>query len=219
MTYIAHQRSRAGFTLIETVVTVALLAVLAAFVVPTVFQKASAGDPVKVQNDLNALRTAIETFATDVRSGFPHRLSTLTMRPAMAVDRLIDSSEFTVGQIAAWNGPYVGAMLTPGLSDSIATGYTAYVMTFIDRYDAVNNVPEHTPTGQAMSGFSPNGTLYAALQVHGLSLAQAQAVNRAIDGVADNPTQQSVDSSGRFRYYTVNGVVVAWYLASPITKL
>src|SRR5437763_17185784 len=74
-------RRRGGFTLIETIVTIGLIAVIAAFVIPTVIQKAGSGDPVKVQNDLNTVRTAIETFATDIKNGYPHQISSLTAKP------------------------------------------------------------------------------------------------------------------------------------------
>ena len=57
-------RRPAGFTLVETIVTVGLLAVLAAFVVPSVIRKADAADPVKVANDLNAISTALQTFTS-----------------------------------------------------------------------------------------------------------------------------------------------------------
>src|ERR1043165_9092092 len=83
-------RRRAGFTLVETIVTVGLLAVIAAFVIPTVIQKAGSGDPVKVQNDLGSVRTALETFATDSKAGFPHQISTMTTRPVAGTSRLID---------------------------------------------------------------------------------------------------------------------------------
>src|SRR3954471_5605263 len=95
-------RRRAGFTLVETIVTVGLIAVLAAFVVPSVIQKAGAGDPVKVQNDINTVRTAIETFATDGKNGFPHQISTLTVKPVAGTDRFIDSTAFSANQVTAW---------------------------------------------------------------------------------------------------------------------
>src|SRR5678815_3585347 len=67
-----------GFTLIETVVTVGLLAVLAAFVIPSVLRKADAADPVRVASDLNSISTAIQTFASDVKGAMPGDLDDLT---------------------------------------------------------------------------------------------------------------------------------------------
>src|SRR3954468_3560039 len=105
-------RRRAGFTLVETIVTVGLLAVIAAFVIPTVIQKAGSGDPVKVQNDLNTVRTAIETFATDIKNGYPHQISSLTAKPTASTSRFLDSTTITASQVAVWNGPYMGATIS-----------------------------------------------------------------------------------------------------------
>src|ERR1044071_6583473 len=122
---------RGGFTLVETIVTVGLIAVIAAFVIPTVIQKAGSGDPVKVQNDLNTVRTAIETFATDVKNGYPHQISTMTNKPTAGVDRFLDSTTFVPNQVTAWNGPYLGATVSTVLADSIPTGYTSYIKNYL----------------------------------------------------------------------------------------
>jgi prepilin-type N-terminal cleavage/methylation domain-containing protein len=212
-------RRRAGFTLIETIVTVGLLAVIAAFVIPTVIQKAGVGDPVKVQNDLNSVRTAIETFATDSKAGFPHQISWLTSKPVANSSRLIDSTAMTLNQVTAWNGPYIGATMSAVPGDSLATGYTAYIMNFLDRYDILNNVPEHNASGAVSPTFSATGTLFAGVQIHGLTFNQATALNKLIDGISDPNLADSSNTSGRFRFGTpTSGVVIAHYLAVPITQ-
>jgi prepilin-type N-terminal cleavage/methylation domain-containing protein len=213
-------RRRAGFTLVETIVTVGLIAVIAAFVIPTVIQKAGAGDPVKVQNDLNTVRTAMETFATDVKNGFPHQISTLTAKPTAGTDRFIDSTAFAANQVTAWNGPYMSATITSAITDSLATGYTAFIMNFIDRYDAIADTPEHNASGAVIGAFNKNNTLYAAVQVRGLTYSQALTLNKMIDGANDVPaTADSLNATGRIRWAaspTVTNVKL-YYLASPIT--
>jgi prepilin-type N-terminal cleavage/methylation domain-containing protein len=212
-------RRRGGFTLVETIVTVGLLAVIAAFVIPTVIQKAGSGDPVKVQNDLGAVRTALETFATDSKAGFPHQMSALTIRPIVGTSRSIDSTAISANQVAAWNGPYLGATITAAPGDSLATGYTAYIMNFLDRYDSGNNVPEHTAAGAVNGSFAAANPLWVAAQVHGLTPSQAASLNRLFDGGSD-PDVAGANTTGRFRYTAPNGgVVVAYYLAVPITQL
>src|SRR5438552_15135310 len=94
------RRRPGGFTLIETIVTVGLLAVLAAFVVPTVIQKAGAGDPVKVASDLTSLRSALETFMADV-SGYPNQIRMLTDVPTGANHFVDSTTSFTGGEIAS----------------------------------------------------------------------------------------------------------------------
>jgi type II secretory pathway pseudopilin PulG len=216
---LAMRRTRMGFTLIETIVTVGLLAVIAAFVIPTVIQKAGSGDPVKVQNDLNAVQTAVATFATDSKAGFPHQISSLTSKPLADVDRLIDSTAITANQVAMWNGPYLGATVSPLAADSVPTGYAAFIMNVLERYDAVGNVPEHNTAGQDSAGFSPNSTLFVGVQLHGLTLAQAKSLNAIIDGGSDSTRTGNGASTGRFRYSAPDGgVVKAFYLAAPIAK-
>ena len=220
MTPTHSARSRSGFTLIETIVTVGLIAVIAAFVVPTVIQKAGSGDPVKVQNDLNTVRTAIETFATDTKNGFPHQISSLVIKPVAGVDQYLDSTAITSNQVAVWNGPYLGVNVSGAAGDSIATGYTAYIMNFLDRYDATANVPQHTAAGTVNAGFLLTNPLFASVQVHSLTLAQADALNKLFDGQADPNQADSSNTTGRFRWphpAAPGQVRVSFYLASPIT--
>jgi prepilin-type N-terminal cleavage/methylation domain-containing protein len=214
-------RRRSGFTLIETIVTVGIIAVLAAFVVPTVIQKAGVGDPVKVQNDLNTVRTGLETFATDSKAGFPQLLYALTATPVLNTARLIDSTKMSDGQISKWNGPYMGATITGTTKDSIATGYTAYLMNFVHRFDIADNVPEHDSLGVVNPTFVSTKTLFAAVEIHGLTWAQANALNTLIDGAGDlDVVADSSNITGRLRFTApVSGLVKqAYYLASPITQ-
>src|SRR5262249_10641835 len=65
---------RSGFTLPEVLVTVTIVAVLAAVMVPAVINQVSKGDSPAVGDDLGGLRTAITTLAADTRR-FPGMLS------------------------------------------------------------------------------------------------------------------------------------------------
>jgi prepilin-type N-terminal cleavage/methylation domain-containing protein len=216
-----HFSGRRGFTLIETIVTVGLLAVLAAFVIPTVIQKGGAGDPVKVSNDLGSLRTALDNFANDTKAGFPGQIWDLTNKP-VATDKLIDNvTAVTPGQIAVWNGPYIGATIGNAAADSMPTGFTAFVGNQLQRYDMVNNAGE-------LSGgtgvFSATNTMFVAVKVTGLTATQAATINKAIDGPSDpnvvGGASAGANATGRFRFDPPNAsnVVVAYYLASPITQ-
>jgi prepilin-type N-terminal cleavage/methylation domain-containing protein len=66
--------SRRGFTLAEVLVTVTIVAVLAAVMVPAVINQVAKGDIPSVSQDIAGIRTAITTFAADIRR-FPHSLS------------------------------------------------------------------------------------------------------------------------------------------------
>src|SRR5881392_1259473 len=114
------KRALRGFTLIETVVTVGLLAVLASFVVPSVMRKADSADPVKVANDLNSISTAIQTFSSDLKGILPGDIQDLTQpllvnslcNRATPCDSTITHRErYTVQQAALWRGPYLAASM------------------------------------------------------------------------------------------------------------
>jgi prepilin-type N-terminal cleavage/methylation domain-containing protein len=219
-------RTRGGFTLIETIVTVGLLAVLAAFVIPTVIQKAGAADPVKVISDMTAIGTGLDTFVSDIRGGYPNQVRVLTNIPTPQNHFIDSTTAFTPGQIAAWNGPYLAATISTIVTDSLATGYTAYVKNFITRYDALNNAAALYVTPAAGTGgtFNASNTLFAALTIVGLTVPQAQIINKLIDGGSDadliSGAYVGANVTGRFRYDKADagGVVVAYYLAAPISK-
>jgi type II secretory pathway pseudopilin PulG len=218
-------RPRAAFTLVETIVTLGLLAVLAAFVVPTVVQKAGAGDPVKVVSDLTAVRTGLETFQTDV-GGVPNQLRMLIVQPTVA-NHFVDSvTVLKAGNAVAWNGPYVNAEIGALPQDSLSTGYRSYIYNQITRYDGASNAAEfYVIPGSGTGGtFNPANTTFAAITINGLTTQQAQLVNRLIDGDDDTDVlagpNAGANIQGRFRFDVpnANAVVVAYYLASPITR-
>src|SRR5438874_6028035 len=70
----------AGFTLIEVLVTVVVIGVLAAVVIPAVTAQVTAGDSARVLSDLNNVRTGIENFDIAVRQ-FPGDIDDLVNSP------------------------------------------------------------------------------------------------------------------------------------------
>jgi len=94
-----------GFTLPEVLVTVTIVAVLAAVMVPAVINQVAKGDVPSVAQDLGAIRTAITTFAADTRR-FPKRLTDLTGTSLLATDK--DFLDVAYGGDAAnYRGPYL----------------------------------------------------------------------------------------------------------------
>jgi prepilin-type N-terminal cleavage/methylation domain-containing protein len=61
-------RVRRGFTLPEILVTVTVIAVLAAVIVPAVTQYVNKGDTPATQQDLNEVRSAITAYIADTRT-------------------------------------------------------------------------------------------------------------------------------------------------------
>src|SRR5437764_3611113 len=79
--YWGQRRStRRGFTLGEVLVTVALVAVLAAVVLPAVGSQISKGDLGRVSSDLLTMRSAMEQFISDVRR-YPNSVGQLIVKP------------------------------------------------------------------------------------------------------------------------------------------
>jgi prepilin-type N-terminal cleavage/methylation domain-containing protein len=215
-------RRRLGFTLVETLVTVGLLAVLAAFVIPTVIQKGQAGDPVKVSNDLSSITTALSTFNNDTKAGYPQTLHVLTTKPDTS-DLIIDgATAITSAQVGLWNGPYLAATIASSSGATLATGFAGFVRDTLQMYDASNNKGKRTG-GTSTSTYSGTGTQFVAVQVTGLTKPQADIVNTIIDG-SNDPDQTAGDigsnSTGRFRFDKpdANNLVVAYYLAVPISQ-
>jgi prepilin-type N-terminal cleavage/methylation domain-containing protein len=115
-------KRRDGFTLAEVLVTIAIIAVIAAVMLPVVSGQLRKGDLGRVQNDLVGLRTSMEAFLSDVRR-VPSEIQHLITAPtanSSAADSDINGDEFPTGLVARWKGPYIDKELQSG---SIATGF------------------------------------------------------------------------------------------------
>ncbi len=85
-----RRRVRSGFTLIELVVVIVILAILAAVIVPRFFGRT---EDAKVSNAITTVKTldsAIDMYNADT-SSFPPNLEALINNP----------------QVKGWNGPYL----------------------------------------------------------------------------------------------------------------
>src|SRR5207244_2180884 len=104
-----------GFTLIEVLVTIVVIGVLAAVVIPAVTAQVTAGDSSRVISDLNNLRTGIENFDIAVRQ-FPGDVDDLVNKPGQAVTSTLADADADItgalySSVANWNGPYMEASL------------------------------------------------------------------------------------------------------------
>ena len=103
--------NRAGFTLPEVLVTVAIVSVLAAIVVPTVTSQIARGDETKFQTTITNIRTGITAFTSDTRR-YPRRISHL-FNPITGQNDL-SGTAFGATVAGRWRGPYVSGALTIG---------------------------------------------------------------------------------------------------------
>lgn len=218
-----------GFTLIETVVTVGLLAVLAAFVVPSVLRKADSADPVKVANDLNSISTAVQQFVSDVKGTVPGDLEDLT-EPLLTngacntlnpCDSTITHRDtYSVQQARLWKGPYLAASVSASPLSALRSGYVADIHNMLVRYDAFSGIPEFCPgigvQTVPCTGFVESNPMFVGVRVDSLSLGQALIVN----GIIDGPNEVQPGLQGRFRFPTPPSATAlatpAYFLAAPV---
>jgi prepilin-type N-terminal cleavage/methylation domain-containing protein len=110
---------RHGFTLPEILVTVTVIAVLAAAVVPVAVQYVNKGNTPSSQQDIDQLRTGITAFATDIRH-YPGDLLQLVQPinailggpPQLNNDGGAVPVMYTPVDVARWKGPYTAAPIT-----------------------------------------------------------------------------------------------------------
>lgn len=134
--------ARRGFTLGEVLVTVALIAVLAAVVLPAVGSQITKGDLGRVSSDLLTMRSAIEQFISDVRR-YPNSVGQLTNKPAAATGTsgflianatcpspavFTTAQQYSAQEVARWRGPY----LNKDSAAAIVTGYSQSIRTCFD---------------------------------------------------------------------------------------
>lgn len=215
------RKARPGFTLVETVVTVGIIAALAAIVYPTVVKQFDTADPARIAEDLGNIRTGLEAFGVNVRPQLAGDVEDLINRPIITAGTLDSSSigsVYTAIEQAAWLGPYVAlaALPTVGQTDTVAvTGFNARIINRLNNYDLTaaafvggDTVPYGDPTAD-----------FVVVRIVGLSGAAFNAANQLIDGPmeADATTRRS---SGRFRcpaaVYADNAPCAnAYFLAVP----
>ncbi len=116
------KRRQKGFTLVELLVVVVVLAVLAAVVLPKFVNSGQRSKESALKSDLNLLRNAVQLFKTDT-GAFPKTLSDLsaTSAPAKGLDSGGADATITASD---WHGPYIDTLPKDPVSGSDFT-YTA----------------------------------------------------------------------------------------------
>ena len=94
--------TRLGFTLVETVVALVLMALMAAVLVPAVMSRLGGGESDALAANLSGLSSAVVSYQTDL-GRYPRRLTYLTTPIAAGT---LDLCGVTIPNVALWNGPY-----------------------------------------------------------------------------------------------------------------
>jgi prepilin-type N-terminal cleavage/methylation domain-containing protein len=205
-------RMKRGFTLIETVVTVGIVAAMAAVVIPQVAKQFDTADPTRIQNDFKNLQTAIETFNINVQS-LPGDLDDLVVKPlTTSADTSMSAtgSAQAFSSVTGWKGPYVDISITDGTVDALhLTGYSATLLDSFVCYDTGNNthgVSEGSDGAVGTDTYKCPGSVgqkFLALQIKGMTCldtnTQFAALNALFDGTSEGANAETL---GRVRCRT-----------------
>lgn len=182
------RRTRRGFTLAEILVALALMALLAAVLLPTVAGQVLKGDAGRVIQDLEAVRAGSERFLTDVRR-YPGRYSDLSRAITVANTDVLGSA-YNAGQVSKWKGPY---LTKDTINASVETGFGGRI---------TNVFKTETNT---------NAIAYLTVVVTGITGPDADRIDEQIDGPSANPR-----ITGLLRWVSAGGIDSLKYLAIPI---
>lgn len=208
---------RAGFTLIEILVSLILLSLLAAAVFPVVTQQIGQADAPRTANDLTSVRSGLELFGVNLRQEFPSDLEDLANALVIgaASDSTLTMEAYSKPDSARWDGPYYDASIT---SDGVAadadtaftSGYDAAVLSQLRCYDTTNNA-------RRALGTCENGD-FVAVTIAGLDSVAFEQVNDLLDGSGETDGTGAGGSAarGKLRWKTTGDTT--FYLAVPYKK-
>lgn len=154
---------RRGVTLVEILIAIAMIAIIAAVVYPTVAGQLRTGQSTALGNQLASLRDAISNFQQNV-GAYPRLLTQLANTPVAGDDDSC-AADLSVAERNAWRGPY----LNRAIVGAIPVGEASVQTTMV-------RVPANLATTQA-------GVLQ--LQATGVPTDVANDLEARFDGNAD----------------------------------
>ena len=210
-----------GFSLVETIVSVGIVAAMAAVVVPQVVKQFDASDTTSLQQDLKNIQTAIETFTVNHRGVFPGDLDDLAnpLSTAIANDTSLTGTGTVVAYTSAtlWEGPYLDFSFVNG--NTKTSGYGGLIQDNFVCYNATGNTHGLSPAGgQACPTPTTGDQLFLAIRVTGLGTdtdARFIAINDMFDNGATEAGNRA--TQGRVRWINVGTTTpTVFFLATPL---
>lgn len=217
----ARPPAHRGFTLVELLVAVAVALTILAVVGPATLARLDEAEPVRVADDLSAVRSALDLFLLDTRvADLPGDLEDLVNRPDSAdADPAGRLHRAAVGD--RWEGPYLDRPL-PATGQArpsaraFRTGYGGRVATDLLRYDAEQSPADHVAeTGETTDPPLPEGGAhdFLAVVVHGLDVDAFDRVEELVEGPRKSLDAVLRRRTGRLRHDPDSGTT--FYLLIP----
>lgn len=135
LTMAGRKRNKLGFTLVELLVVIVVLAVLAAIVLPKFMNSSTRSKESALKSDLKLMRNAISLFQADTGK-YPNGLVDL----AETDKTKVKVSGGTVVVAADWHGPYLDAVMNDPIGGAAFT------------YDATTGKVTSSAAGNALDG-------------------------------------------------------------------
>lgn len=166
--------------------TLALIALLGAALLPVVSGQILKGDAGRVTEDLRAVQIGVEQFLADVRR-YPGKYSDLS-KVITTANTDINGATYTAGLVAKWVGPYVAK---DTVTATVPTGYGGSI------------------TNAFMRVANTNAINYVTIVITGIGGADFDRIDLQFDGVVNR-------TAGLLRWVSTGGIDSTKFLAMPI---
>ena len=220
MTNELRSLGRAGFTLIEVLVTLILVSLLAAAVFPVITQQIGAADAPKLASDLSSLRSGIELFNANVRI-FPGDLDDLVNKPSPSENSIEigTTNLYQNKHLVRWDGPYVDLSLDNDVdpfADDAADNVVNNLGTVNSKLRCVDAAVV-TPASIAAANCATSAGHFVAIELTGFSTDEFAKLNDAVDPSEETFALDSErQGKGKLRCVVSNtNCSSVFYLVSP----